>query len=92
MVQGLRLEDQWDLLSRLVTHIAHIVTPVISIINLLTKSPDPPSSAGNQNENHNDKNSSNIINYSSNGFGQTFKIHGCRRAVSSMKRQSSLSM
>ena len=33
-----------DLVSRLITPIPHIVTLVIPIINLLTKSPDPPSS------------------------------------------------
>ena len=52
--------------------------------DLVSIPPDPLSSIGNQNENHNDKNSSNIINDSSNCFGRTFKIHGCRRAASSM--------
>ena len=33
------LEGQGDLVSRLVSPITHIVTPVIPIINLLTKSP-----------------------------------------------------
>ena len=33
------LEGQGDLVSRLMTHITHIITPLILIINLLTKSP-----------------------------------------------------
>ena len=37
------LEGQGDLVSRLITPITHIVTTIIPIINLLTKSPDPPS-------------------------------------------------
>ena len=39
MSLGGYLEGQGDLVSRLVTPITHIVTPVIPIINLLTKSP-----------------------------------------------------
>ena len=35
------LENQGDLVSRLITPIPHIVALVIPIINLLTKSPDP---------------------------------------------------
>ena len=37
------LEGQGDLVSRLITPITHIVTTILPIINLLTKSPDPPS-------------------------------------------------
>ena len=33
------LEGHWDLVRRLITPISHIVTPIILIINLLTKSP-----------------------------------------------------
>ena len=33
------LEGQGDLLSRLITPITHIVTPIIPIINLIIKSP-----------------------------------------------------
>ena len=33
------LEGQGDLVSRIITPITHIVTPIIPIINLLTKSP-----------------------------------------------------
>ena len=33
------LEGQGDLISSLITPITHIVTPVIPIVNLLTKSP-----------------------------------------------------
>ena len=33
------LEGQWDLVSRLITPITHIVTLAIHLINLLTKSP-----------------------------------------------------
>ena len=33
------LEGQGDLVSRLVTPISHITTPIIPIISLLTKSP-----------------------------------------------------
>ena len=36
--QSWHLEGQGDLVSRLVTPITHIVTPIILIINLLTKS------------------------------------------------------
>ena len=32
------LEGQGDLVSRLITPISHIVTPIIPIINLVTKS------------------------------------------------------
>ena len=42
-VWGLGLEGQGDLLSRLITPISHIETPMIPIINLLTKSHDAPS-------------------------------------------------
>ena len=42
-INGLYLEGQGDFVSRLVTFITHIVPLIISIINLLTKSPDPPS-------------------------------------------------
>ena len=38
-LQGFGLEGQGDLVRRLVTHITHIVTLVIPIINMLTKSP-----------------------------------------------------
>ena len=38
------LEGHGDLVSRLITFITHIVTLNLPIINLLTKSPDPPSS------------------------------------------------
>ena len=37
------LEGQGDLVSRLITPITHIVALIIPIINLVTKSPDPPS-------------------------------------------------
>ena len=37
------LEGQGDLVSSLITPITHIVTLVIPLINLVTKSPDPPS-------------------------------------------------
>ena len=37
------LEGQGDLVSRLITPITHIVTLIIPIISLFTKSPDPPS-------------------------------------------------
>ena len=40
---GVYLEGQGDLVSRLITPITHVVTPFIPIINLLTRSPDPPS-------------------------------------------------
>ena len=33
------LEGQGDLVSRLITHISHIITPMIPIINLLIKPP-----------------------------------------------------
>ena len=33
------LEGQGDLLSRLITPITHIITPIIPIINLVIKSP-----------------------------------------------------
>ena len=46
-LQGVRvaplLGGSGDLISRLRTPIAHVVPPVIPLINLLTKSPDPPS-------------------------------------------------
>ena len=35
----LYLEGQGDLVSRLITTVSHIVTPIIPIINPLTKSP-----------------------------------------------------
>ena len=38
------MEGQGDLVSRVLTPITHIVTLVIPLIDLLTKSPDPPSS------------------------------------------------
>ena len=38
-IKGPYLEGQGDLLSRLITPITHIVTLVIPLINLLTKSP-----------------------------------------------------
>ena len=37
------LKGQGDLVSRLITPITHIVTLLIPVINLLPKSPDPPS-------------------------------------------------
>ena len=37
------LEGHGDLVSALITPISHIITPVIPIFNLLTKSHDPPS-------------------------------------------------
>ena len=36
------LEGQGDSVSRLIAPISHIVTRVIPLMNLLTKSPDPP--------------------------------------------------
>ena len=39
LVCGVYLEGQGDLVSRLITSITHIVTPIIPIINLVTKSP-----------------------------------------------------
>ena len=39
----MNLEGRGDLVSRLITPISHIVTLVILILNLLTRSPDPPS-------------------------------------------------
>ena len=41
LVRGAYLEGQGDLVSRLITPITHIVTPIIPIINLVTKSPGP---------------------------------------------------
>ena len=34
-----RHDSTWRVGSRLITPISHVVTPIISIINLLTKSP-----------------------------------------------------
>ena len=42
MGHGAHLKGQGDLVSRLATPVTHIVTPVIPIIRLLTKSPDSP--------------------------------------------------
>ena len=36
---GAYLEGQGDLVSRIIAPITHIVTPIVPIINLLTKSP-----------------------------------------------------
>ena len=41
------LDGQEDLVSRLITPTTHIVTLIIPIINLLAKSPDPPSKPQN---------------------------------------------
>ena len=40
---GVYLESQGEFVRILVTPISHIATPITPIINLLTKSPDPPS-------------------------------------------------
>ena len=37
--EGAYLEGHGDLVSRLITPIRHIITPIIPIVNLLTKSP-----------------------------------------------------
>ena len=39
----LYLEGQGDLVSRLIRGITSVTRPVLRVINLLTKSPDPPS-------------------------------------------------
>ena len=44
--RGAYLEGQGDLVSRVITPITQIVSPIIPIINLVTKSPDPPSIQG----------------------------------------------
>ena len=38
-LKPLYLEGQGDLVSRLITPLTHIVSPIIPIINLVTKSP-----------------------------------------------------
>ena len=43
LLNNIYLECQGDIVSRLITPMTHIVTPVIPLINLLTKSLDPPS-------------------------------------------------